>query len=190
MNPTIAVRSPRYTAGMRKVILGAGISLDGYIARPNGSVDFLDAASDPEIMQTMAAFWKTIDTAVFGRKTLDAALAMSGGKYDPHGLVTYVLSRSQPPGERDAVIFTNQSPVDLIAALRARPGRDIYVMGGGEVARAFLAADLVDEVHLNVVPVLLGEGIHFFPPGFPQRSVALVEARPLGGTLALRYSRA
>jgi dihydrofolate reductase len=175
---------------MRKVVLGAGVSLDLCIARPNGSVDFLDAASDPAIMREMAAFWKTIDTAIFGRKTLDAALAMGGGKYDSHGLETYVLSRSQPPGARDGVIFTSETPADLIAGLRARPGKDIYVMGGGEVARAFLAADLVDELHLNVIPALLGEGIPFFPPGFPQRDLELIENKTYSdGTIGLRHRR-
>jgi dihydrofolate reductase len=175
---------------MRKVVLGAGVSLDLCIARPNGSVDFLNAATDREMMGDMAAFWKTIDTAIFGRKTLDAALAMSGGKYESYGLITYVLSRSQPPGERDGVIFTSEQPAELIASLRARPGKDIYVMGGGEVARAFLAADLVDELHLNVIPALLGEGIPFFPPGFPQRDLELIENKTYSdGTIGLRHRR-
>jgi dihydrofolate reductase len=178
---------------MRKVVLGAAISLDGYVARPNGSVDFLDSpgASDPEAMRGMAAFWETIDTAVFGRKTLDVALAMGGGRYDSHGLdATYVLSRSEPPGERNGVIFTNQAPQELIAVLRSRAGKDIYVMGGGEIARAFLASGVVDEVHLMLVPVLLGQGIPFFPPAFPQQDLELIEAKPYpAGALSLKYLR-
>ena len=177
---------------MRKVVLGAAVSVDGYIARPNGSVDFLDTppAADPEVMRAFAAFWQTIDTAVFGRKTLDAALAMTGGTYDAHGLDTYVLSRSQPPGERLGVTFTGQAPAELIAALRGRPGKDIYVMGGGEVAREFLRAGLVDEIHLHLIPVLLGAGIPFFPPGFPQHDLELLESRAYpAGSMAVRYRR-
>jgi dihydrofolate reductase len=173
------------------VVLGAAISLDGYVARPNGSVDFLDspAASDPEAMRGMAAFWNTIDTAVFGRKTLDVAVALGGGRYDSHGLATtYVLSRTQPPGERDGVIFTNQTPQELVAGLRSHPGKDIYVMGGGEIARAFLADDVVDEIHLMLMPVLLGQGIPFFPPAFPERTFALLETKGYpGGAVSLKY---
>jgi dihydrofolate reductase len=82
-----------------------------------------------------------------------------------------VISRAQtaPPGERDGLTFVNESPEALIARLRGQPGRNIFLMGGGELAREFLKADLIDEVWLSIVPVLLGEGIPLFPSGFPQR---------------------
>ena len=85
---------------MRKVILGCGISLDGYIARPDGSVDFLIMPRDAAKM--MAGFWTNIDAVIFGRKTLEAALKMSGGSF-PVSAPTYVFSRSRPPGERDGL---------------------------------------------------------------------------------------
>jgi len=104
---------------MRKVILGAGITLDGYIARPNGSVDYL--VMTKEGSADMASFFATIDTIVMGRKTLDAAIAMMGGSFkSPVDIPTYVFSRTQPPGERDGVIFTNQSPASFLRKIRAR----------------------------------------------------------------------
>src|ERR1017187_5557224 len=90
---------------MRKVVYGAGISLDGYIARPDGAVDFLYMPKD----YSMDPFFETIDTAVMGRKTLDAALQM-GGSFGGSSTATYVFSRSQPSGERDGVVFVNESP--------------------------------------------------------------------------------
>lgn len=162
------------------------MTLDAYIARKDGSVDFL---STPDA-SSMAAFFKTIDTAVMGRKTLDAAMAMTGGKYYGHGLATYVLSRSVSPGERNGVTFTHQSPEELIGALRARPGKDIFLMGGGETAREFLRADLVDEIGLGLVPVLLGEGLPIFPAGFPQRDFELIENKTCSnGMISLKYRR-
>jgi dihydrofolate reductase len=171
---------------MRNIVLGLGISLDGYIARPNGAVDFLFMPKD----YSMADFFATIDTAVMGRKTFDIAQKMGGASYGP-SIKCYVFSHSLPPGERDGFTFVNQSPAAFIAQLRKHPGKDIWLMGGGELAREFLKADLVDELYIGVVPVLLGEGIPLFPAGFPQRNFSLVENKTYSkGMIALKYKRA
>jgi dihydrofolate reductase len=172
---------------MRKVVLALGISLDGYIARLNGDVDFLFMPKD----YSMAPFFKTIGAAIMGRKTLEDGLRMSGGTFPPSPWDKYyVMSRSKPPGERDGVVFINKSPAALVGQLRKSRGKDIWLMGGGEVARDFLKADLVDELYLGVVPVLLGEGIPLFPPGFPQRDFALVDNKTYSkGLIALKYKR-
>lgn len=169
---------------MRKIVLSLGISLDGYIARPDGSVDFLFMPRD----YSMADFFATIDVAILGRKTYDVAQAMGGGfggnvKY-------YVMSRKLPAGERQGLIFTRESPAALVEKIRRQKGKDIWLMGGGELARDFLKADLVDELYLGILPMLLGEGIPLFPPGFPQRDFALVENKTYSrGMIALKYRR-
>ena len=171
---------------MRKVVLGLGISLDGYIARVNGDVDFLFMPKD----YSMAPFFKTIGASIMGRKTLEVGLRMSGGSLPKSPYKYYVMSRSKPPGERDGVVFTNKSPATLISQLRKSPGKNIWLMGGGELARDFLKADLIDELYLGVVPVLLGEGIPLFPPGFPQREFELVENKTYSkGFISLKYRR-
>jgi dihydrofolate reductase len=170
---------------MRKVVLGLGMSLDGYIARLDGSVDFLFMPKD----YSMGPFFKTIDTAVMGRKTYDVAMKM-GGPPSGQKMAMYVFSRSLPPSERHGMIFVNQPPAKFIDRLRKRPGKDIWLMGGGELARDFLKADLVDELYIGVVPVLLGEGIPLFPAGFPQREFALLENKTFSkGLIALKYKR-
>jgi dihydrofolate reductase len=169
---------------MRKVILGLGISLDGYIARPDGAVDFLFMPKD----FSMGPFFKTIDTALMGRKTYDVAKKMGGGDFGP--MVSYVFSRTLPPGERDGLIFTNDGVASLVGRLRKRRGKHIWLMGGGELIRDFLKADLVDELYIGVVPVLIGEGIPLFPSGFPQRNFALVKNESFSkGLIALTYRR-
>jgi dihydrofolate reductase len=171
---------------MRKVVLGLGISLDGYIARPDGAVDFLFMPKD----YSMAPFFKTVDVAVMGRKTLDDGLKMTGGKFNNYGIKCYVMSRSQPPGERDGYEVTNKTPEALIAEVRKQRGKNIWMMGGGELARDFLKADLIDEMEIGVVPVLIGEGIPLFPAGFPEREFKLVENKAYGkGLLVLKYER-
>ena len=172
---------------MREIVLGVGISLDGYIARPNGAVDFLFMPKD----YSMASFFSTVDVAIMGRKTFDVAVKTSGGSFSGSSMATYVFSHSELPGERSGVTFINESPATFVQQLRKRPGKDIWLMGGGELARDFLKADLVDELCLGIVPVLLGEGIPLFPSSFPQRDFSLVENKTYSrGLIALKFERA
>lgn len=170
---------------MRKVVLGLGISLDGYIARPDGAVDFLFMPKD----YSMGPFFATIDTAIMGRKTYEDALKMGGG-FGGSKMKTYVFSHSQPPGERRGVTFVSQSPKAFVDKLRKPPGKNIWLMGGGELARDFLKDDVVDELYIGVVPVLIGEGRPLFPSVFPQREFALLENKTFSkGMIALKYAR-
>ena len=170
----------------RAVVLGLGISLDGYIARPDGTVDFLFMPKD----YSMAPFFKTIDAAILGRKTYDVAQKMGGGGFGSFKLEYYVMSRTLPPGERDGLIFTSESPAALVARLRKKKGKNIWLMGGGELARAFLIDNLVDDLYLGIVPVLLGSGLPLFPPGFPQRNFVLTENKTFSrGLISLKYQR-
>jgi len=172
---------------MRPIVLGLGISLDGYIARLDGSVDFPFMPKD----YSMAPFFKTIDTAIMGRKTYEVGLRMSGGgSFSTYGLKCYVFSRTLPSGERDGVTVLKDSPVEFVAALRKSHGKSIWLMGGGELARDFLKADLVDELYMGIVPTLLGEGIPLFPPVFPQREFSLIENKSFSkGLISLKYKR-
>ena len=171
---------------MRKVVLSLGISLDGYIARPDGAVDFLFMPRD----YSMGPFFASIDTAIMGRKTYDAALKMGGGGFGDSKMKSYVFSHSQPPGERGSVTFVNESPKSFLEKVRRRPGKDIWLMGGGELARDFLKDDVVDELYIGMVPVLIGEGLRLFPSGFPQREFTLLENKTFSkGMIALKYAR-
>jgi dihydrofolate reductase len=171
---------------MRRVVLGLGISLDGYIARPDGSLDFLFMPKD----YSMGPFFKTVDTAFMGRKTYEVGLRISGGKLPNYGMAVYVFSGSLPPGERNGVTFVNHSPKSFIASLRKHKGKNIWHMGGGELTRAFLQDDLIDELYLGVVPVLIGEGLPLFPSHFPQRKFRLLENKTYSqGMISLKYER-
>jgi len=172
---------------MRKVVLGVGISLDGYIARPNGAVDFLFMPKD----YSMAPFFKRIDTAVMGRKSYEMGLKLGGGKISSYGMKCYVFSRTLASIAHEDFTIVKEPLKPFVEALRKKKGKDIWLMGGGELTRAFLQDDLVDELYLGVVPVLIGEGIPAFPGGFPQRDFALVENKTYSkGMIALRYERA
>ncbi len=137
----------------------------------------------------MAEFVKEVDGAVMGRKTFEMALKLGGGSFGSP-MKSFVFSRSKPAGERQGVTYTNKTPARLIAELRKQKGKHIWLMGGGELARSFLKADLVEELYIGVVPVLLGAGIPLFPSGFPQREFKLAENKTYSkGLISVRYSR-
>lgn len=171
---------------MRKVVYGVGISLDGHIARPDGSVDFLFMPKD----YSMSAFFKRIDMAVMGRKTYEVGMKLGGGKISSPGMTCYVFSQTLPNNAPGGVTVVREAPKPFIEAVQKKKGKDIWLMGGGELSRAFLQEDLVDELYLGIVPTLIGEGIPAFPAGFPQRQFALTENKSFSkGMIALRYER-
>ncbi len=105
-------------------------------------------------------------------------------------MACYIFSRSKPPGKRKGAEYVNRPPAELVRELKLRPGKDIWLMGGGELAGEFLKADLVDRMELAIMPILLGEGIPLFPAGFPQRDWALVSHRIYpSGIVSVSYAR-
>ena len=174
---------------MRKVILGFGMTIDGYIARRDHSVDYL--VMDKEAGKIMAEFWAGIDTTIMGRKTAEATGKMQKDAEMPEigGVKNYVFSRKWKAGPRKGYAVVNQSPAAFLKRLRKTPGKDIFLMGGGELGRSFLRADLVDELYLGLVPILLGAGRPGFPAGFPQRDFKLIEFKPYSSGVTLRYER-
>ena len=174
----------------RKVILGFGISIDGYIARRNGAMDFL--VIDKEGETVMSDFFAKIDTTIMGRKTAAVWAKMRKSGEIPHtpGMANYVLSRRWKPGKRDGFEVVSGSLTTFVSKLKRRPGKDIYLGGGGELARSFLQEDLIDELFIGLGPILLGDGIPGFPGKFPQRDFKLTECKSyLSGSVGLRYER-
>ncbi len=174
----------------RKVILGFGISLDGYIARRNGAMDFLVIDQEGEAL--MADFFAQIDTTIMGRKTAEGWVKMrkTGEIPDTPGMANYVVSRRWKPGKRDGFEVVSGSLTAFVRKLKRRQGKDIYLGGGGQVCRSFLQEDLVDELFIGVGPVLLGDGIPGFPGKFPQRDFKLTECKSYSnGSVGLRYER-
>jgi dihydrofolate reductase len=166
------------------------MSLDGYIARRNGDLDFL--VIDKEGESVMADFFSRIDTTIMGRKTAATWVKMrkSGEIPETPGMATYVVSRRWKPGKREGFEVVNGSLTALVRKLRRRSGKDIYLGGGGELARGFLEQDLVDELFIGVGPVLLGDGVPGFPAKFPQRDFLLTECKAYSnGSVGLRYQR-
>ena len=184
-----------YNRGMsRKVILGFGLSIDGYIARRNGAMDYLVIDKEGEAL--MADFFAKIDTTIMGRKTAEGWVKMRqrgempGEIPDTPRMANYVISRRWKPGKRDGFEVVGGSLTAFVRKLKRRKGKDIYLGGGGQLCRSFLQEDLVDELYIGVGPVLLGDGILGFPGKFPQRDFKLTECKSYSnGSVGLRYER-
>ena len=170
---------------MRRLRYRLATSLDGYIAGPNGEFDWIVA--DPDI--DFAAMYAQYDTVVMGRKTFLVMLAQGGNGTIP-GLDVVVFSRTLRPADYPAISIVGTDPAASIRSLKARPGKDIWLFGGGNLFRTLLEADVVDTVEPAVVPVLLGEGIPMLPPPVLRARLSLTKHRlyPKSGIVLLEYA--
>ena len=170
---------------MRTVTYGAACSLDHYIARDDGAVDWLHWSDD--VGKIMGAFWKTVDTILMGRKTYEVAVA-NGSAGGGGGMKGYVFSRTMTEQPAGGMELVTGDAAEFVRGLKSRPGKGICMMGGGDFARTLFEADLIDEIGANVHPVLLGSGIPLFQPFGRQLDLELVENRTLpGGCAYLLY---
>jgi dihydrofolate reductase len=171
---------------MRKTTFGGANSLDNFIARPDHAVDWL--LWNDEAAAVMASYWKTIDTIVMGRKTYEVALRSSKGDGSYPGIKTFVFSRTLQAGQTNGVTILADDAAEFVRGLKQQDGRDICIMGGGQLAQSLFAAGLIDEVGLNIHPVLLGAGIPLFHPMNRQIDLELLECKPFkNGCVFVRY---
>jgi len=176
---------------MRKVTFGGANSLDNYFARDDDAVDWL-MWSD-EVGEIMKDFWARMDCIVMGRKTYDVAMKMTpkGKKIkNPYGdLETYVFSRTLEPGAHDGVKIISDDPGKFVAKLKKRKGKEICVLGGGDLAKTLFEAGVIDEIGFNIQPVLLGSGVPLFHRMKRQIDLELLECRALkNGCVYVLYS--
>jgi dihydrofolate reductase len=169
---------------MRKVVYGGAMSLDGFIAGPNGEYDWI--VMDPEL--DFAAMTARFDTFLIGRKTFDAMRRMGSDAPPSPGIRNIVFSRTLRPEDCPHATLSDDAH-RAVADLRTQPGKDIALFGGGELFRSLLSAGLVDEVGVSVIPVLLGGGIPFLPPPADRARLKLKKHRVYArtGTIGLEY---
>ena len=153
---------------MKRIRYGVAMSLDGYIAGPNGEADWI--VSDPEV--NFAKIWAQFDTLLMGRRTYDAAKARLG-ETALQGVKTIVVSRTLRHADHPKVTIFSDLNRDWIEELRAQSGKDIWLFGGGELFRSMLEMGEVDKVEVAIMPVLLSRGIALLPSIAQQTKLSL-----------------
>jgi dihydrofolate reductase len=173
---------------MRKVIYGGASSLDGFFTDRNGGVDWLIYGKAVEAI--MRQSWATTDTILLGRKTWEWASAQPGPDESSFtGVKSYVFSRTLTSiPDKKAQLVTSDAG-EFVKKLKSEPGKDIIVMSGGNFAASLLKAGVVDEVGLNIHPVLLGAGPPAFLDAGKRINLELTETRQLdGGCVYVKYA--
>jgi dihydrofolate reductase len=172
----------------RKVLLYIAMSLDGYIARPDGNIDWLSTVQREGEDYGYGDFIKTVDTVIVGRKTYDKVLSL--GVAFPHSdKECYIITRSErPPIGR--LIFYSKDLKELVASLREKQGGNIFVDGGAEIVNTMMKQGLFDEYIISIIPVFLGNGIRLFNDARPEESVTLASAVHFdSGLVQLHYTK-
>jgi len=142
----------------RKIIVHIATSADGYIARPDGDLEWLTSRPAPKGFYGIDAFMKSVDTMLLGRKTYEASLSM-GAKFPSKGRYIVFSHHARPADAPSNVEFVNDEPGDFVSRLREEPGKNIWLMGGGELIASFLDAHAIDEFVITMAPVFIGDGI-------------------------------
>jgi dihydrofolate reductase len=165
----------------RNVRLFIATSLDGYIAGPRGGINWLFHDQD----YGYTDFAASVDTVLMGRKSYEALLALVDDWQLPEHLAQWVFTRHPELFDDPRVTFTARPPADVVARIRRKKGKHLWLLGGGALVKAFLHAGLVDEMMVAVHPIVLGRGIPLFPEGTRRTALRLAGSRAYGSGLVM-----
>lgn len=153
------------------------MSLDGYIAKPNDDLSFLNLVEKEGEDYGYAKFTDTIDTLIVGRKTYDYVLKNVGpSHYDNGHRDIYVITRTKRPNVGRTIFYTGDL-TELVERLKSENGKNIYCDGGAEIINELLKHNLIDELIISIVPVLVGNGTRLFKDGRPEQTLTLITAK-------------
>lgn len=176
---------------MRKVTLFIAVSVDGYIADRNHSVDWIKGQDENvELQDTYTPFIQSIDTIIMGKRTYDQIVnTLSPNEWPYQNQTTYVLTHSLDTQNTSNICFTMSDPATLISQLKQTKGKNIWICGGADVVNQLLCIDLIDTFYLTTVPILLGGGIRLFDSSHNIRNLHLERTTNYNGIIESVYSR-
>ena len=168
-----------------KLCLFIATSLDGFIAKKDGDIKFLDMVDRPGEDYGYLEFIKDVDSVILGRKTYDKVTEMVGDQFNYEKRPVYVISHQNKPSVR--TISFHDNPVELVQKLKSE-GQKVYCDGGSDLIYTLLQAGLVDEITISIIPHLLGDGIRLFQDGLGENNLELVDSKSYpSGLVQVRY---
>ena len=169
----------------RKIVLYIAASLDGFIATEEHALDWL-FATEGEGDNGFAEFYDTVDTFLLGRATYDWIMKEEKGNFPYKGKECYVFSRTELY-DNEYVKFVNEDAVRFVERLRSKQGKNIWIVGGGELLHTFTTAKLLDELRITIAPILLGKGIPLFKDNDFQTCLSLKNVIKYNQLVELQY---
>ena len=175
---------------MRKLTLFIAMSLDGCIADLNGGIDWLEGQiSGENDLESYEEFIRNVDTVIMGANTYRQLVTeLSPNEWMYPELTSYVITHT-PEQSTDKIRFTDEKPCQLVNRLKAEKGKDIWICGGAAIAKQLIRADLIDQYYINVIPVILGDGIHLFDKLDKEIKLKLIKTKSYNGITDLVYER-
>jgi dihydrofolate reductase len=169
----------------RKFVLYIATSLDGYIATEEHNLDWLFAV-EGEGDNGFSKFYDTVDTFLIGRATYDWIMKTEKGDFPYKGKECYVFSRTKM-NENEYVKFINEDVIEFSKNLKNREGKNIWIVGGGELLHTFIKEELIDELRVTIAPILLGKGIPLFKNNEFQTRLSLKSTTSFNQFVELHY---
>ena len=175
---------------MRKVVLFIAMSLDGYIADQNGSVDWLSGqCNEVENEDTYSQFVKDIDTVVMGWTTYQQIVTeLSPSEWVYSDFMSYVITHKER-ASTDSIRFVHESPSDLVRRLKEKDGKDIWICGGASIVQQLMQDGLIDKFYISIIPTILGAGVRLFGPHDIELKLKLMETRNYNGITEVVYEK-
>lgn len=176
---------------MRNVILYIAVSLDGYIADRDGSVNWIKGQDESvETEDTFTPFFDSIDTVIMGKRTYDQIVSeLSPDQWPYTGASTFVITHDDKSKDTEHIRFKNMSVSRLVDELKELPGKDIWICGGAQIANQLIDKDMITTYHIAVIPVILGGGFRLFDTTESKIDLTLVYTKQYNGIVELIYNR-
>ncbi|MEH2369566.1 dihydrofolate reductase family protein [Nostoc sp.] len=173
---------------MTKVTLYIAASLDGYIARSDGGIDWLSLLDTEDEDYGYTDFYESIDAILLGSKTYEVGLGFDRWPYPEKK--SFVFTQRHLQSEREDVVFVSDPVKQALANIEAQGFKNIWLVGGGKLINSFLQHSLIDEYIISTIPTILGGGIHLFPPPTPEEKLELINSKQYpNGLLQAHYRR-
>lgn len=175
---------------MRRVVLFIAMSLDGYVADMNGSVDWLNGQSNEvENIDTYFEFVKNIDTVVMGWTTYyQIVTELSPSEWVYNDFFSYVITHNEQTSTEN-IKFVHEAPSDLIRRLKEENGKDIWICGGASIVQQLMKESLIDQFYISIIPTILGSGVRLFESLDAELKLKLMKTRNYNGIVEVVYEK-